>query len=85
MLIPMETTIDKAGRVVVPKLLRDRLGLSAGTKLEVFELEGQLVFSPSGPPTRVVQRRGRPVLEVDGTTVLLTKSEVRGLIERARR
>lgn len=81
----METTIDKAGRIVVPKPLRDALGLSAGTKLEVAESDGQLVFRPTGPQTRVVRRSGRPVLEVDGTVEPLTSDEVRDLVERARR
>ena len=31
----MRTTIDKAGRVVIPAQIRDRAGLSAGTQLEV--------------------------------------------------
>ena len=31
----MRTTIDKAGRVVIPAALRDRAGLVAGTALEV--------------------------------------------------
>lgn len=33
----MQTTIDRAGRVVVPKELRDRLGLSAGSRIEIRE------------------------------------------------
>ena len=31
----METTIDSAGRIVVPKPLRDALGLTPGTTLDV--------------------------------------------------
>ena len=31
----MRTTIDKAGRVVIPAPLRERLGLAAGTTLEI--------------------------------------------------
>ena len=30
-------TIDKAGRIVVPKLLRERHGLRPGTPLEILE------------------------------------------------
>ncbi|MEX0791127.1 MAG: AbrB/MazE/SpoVT family DNA-binding domain-containing protein [Actinomycetota bacterium] len=81
----METTIDKAGRVLVPKLLREALGLTAGTRLEVAEVEGQLVFRPTGPRTRVVSRNGRPVLVTDGTIEPLTGDQVRELVERARR
>ena len=31
----MRTTIDKAGRVVIPASIRDRAGLAPGTELEV--------------------------------------------------
>jgi len=33
----MRTTIDKAGRVVIPAAMRERAGLSAGSELEVTE------------------------------------------------
>jgi AbrB family looped-hinge helix DNA binding protein len=31
----MRTTIDKAGRVVVPAAIRERAGLTPGTELEI--------------------------------------------------
>lgn len=40
----MELKIDKAGRIVVPKPLRDRFGFRADTELEAIEhLEGVLL------------------------------------------
>ena len=33
----MRTTIDKAGRVVIPAAIRERAGLSAGSELEVTD------------------------------------------------
>ena len=35
----MKTTIDKAGRVVIPAALRERAGLSPGAELEITEDE----------------------------------------------
>jgi AbrB family looped-hinge helix DNA binding protein len=35
----MRTTIDKAGRLVIPRALRDRIGLSSGGPVEV-EVDG---------------------------------------------
>jgi AbrB family looped-hinge helix DNA binding protein len=33
----MRTTIDKAGRIVIPAGLRDRAGLTAGSEVEITE------------------------------------------------
>jgi AbrB family looped-hinge helix DNA binding protein len=38
----MRTTVDRFGRVVVPKSMRDRLGLRAGSAIEIEEVDGQL-------------------------------------------
>ena len=35
----MKTTIDKAGRIVIPAAVRDRAGLSPGAELEIIEDE----------------------------------------------
>jgi AbrB family looped-hinge helix DNA binding protein len=44
----MQVSIDKAGRIVVPKPIRDRLGLRPDTALEIVESpEGILLKSPS--------------------------------------
>ncbi|OHU94748.1 AbrB/MazE/SpoVT family DNA-binding domain-containing protein [Mycobacterium talmoniae] len=40
----MKTTIDKAGRVVIPKSMRDRHGLAPGTELEVVDSGDRLEF-----------------------------------------
>lgn len=39
-------TVDKAGRVVLPKPVRDKLQLSAGDSLELESSEGQIVLRP---------------------------------------
>jgi AbrB family looped-hinge helix DNA binding protein len=59
----MRTTIDKAGRVVIPAAMRERAGLSPGSELEVTgdELGIRLVRVAPGPRlvkvgTRLVAR-----------------------------
>ncbi len=42
----METTLDKFGRIVLPKEVRDDLGLKAGEVLRVEEREDEIVLKP---------------------------------------
>lgn len=53
----MRTTIDKAGRLVVPKQLRDRLGIEPGAHLDMVE---------DGAGLRIDLVTSEKVLEVDG-------------------
>lgn len=59
----MQATIDKAGRVVIPVEVRKKLGLRAGTVLEVVvdELGVRLVRRVPGP--ELVRRGKRLVVE----------------------
>jgi AbrB family looped-hinge helix DNA binding protein len=65
----MRTTIDKAGRVVIPATLRDRAGFTPGSELEVVEDEFgiRLQRVAAGPRLVKVGRRlvARPTVERD--------------------
>ena len=69
----MEATLDKLGRIVIPKQLRDDLGLSAGAVLSVEGVENGIVLKP-------VEERDALILE-DG--VLVFAGAVDGDIEAA--
>ena len=61
----MATTIsiDKAGRIVIPRRLREALGIAGETELEIQQ-EGESIVlrhKPAGP--RMVQERGVWVFE----------------------
>jgi AbrB family looped-hinge helix DNA binding protein len=43
----MTLTIDGAGRVLIPKPLRDKLGLHAGSTLEVLEAPEGVTLKPA--------------------------------------
>ncbi len=43
----MQTTVDRFGRVVIPKAVRERLGISAGTPLTVDHTESAVVLRVS--------------------------------------
>ena len=55
----MVTTIDKAGRVVIPADVRKRLRLSAGTELEVLVEGFSIRLERAVPGPEVVRRGGR--------------------------
>lgn len=81
----MRTTIDSAGRIVVPKPLRDQLGLTGGQELEIVARDGRLEVE--FPPTALhLERRGPVVVAVpDVDLPVLTAGQVRETLERIRR
>jgi AbrB family looped-hinge helix DNA binding protein len=80
----MRTTIDKAGRVVIPAAIRDRAGLSAGTELEISvdEFGVRLERVAQGPRLVKVGRRlvARPTAAVDSRPPV----DVAALVEEER-
>ena len=54
----MIITIDRAGRVVVPKTLRDRFNLTAGTELEIKAVGDGLTLRRMGAETSLVRKHG---------------------------
>jgi len=42
----MKTTIDRFGRVVIPKKIRDSIGLNEGSELSIEEKEEQIILRP---------------------------------------
>jgi AbrB family looped-hinge helix DNA binding protein len=51
----METTLDRFGRVVIPKEIRDILGLKPGELLKVEQSDDEVVLKPlrEEPPIKV--------------------------------
>lgn len=82
----MRTTIDRAGRVVIPKPIRDAAGLRPGTELEITERDGRVLVEAVSRPVRLVERDGFLAAELEGDEgPPLTIEEVRDLVERVRR
>jgi AbrB family looped-hinge helix DNA binding protein len=81
----VRTTIDRAGRVVIPKPLRDQAGLEAGTELKIRFRDGRIEIEPAGVPMRVSRRGGHARIEPETEMPTLTVSAVRTVLENTRR
>ncbi len=81
----MKTTMDRAGRLVVPKILRAAVGLENGGEVELTLREGHIEIEPPEVLMRLVEREGAFVIEGDEELPPLTTEEVRDIIERVRR
>jgi len=79
----MRTTIDAAGRLVVPKRLRDELGFSPGIELELAAVDGRLEVAV---PSRVrIEQGPHGIRFAADRSDTLTTERVRELMERGRR
>ena len=81
----MKVALDAAGRLVVPKSLRQALGLKAGQALEIRAGDGRLEIEIAPTPMRL-KKRGKGLVAVpDAGLPALTAEQVRDTLERVRR
>jgi AbrB family looped-hinge helix DNA binding protein len=57
-LFPMEATVDSVGRIVIPKALRQALGLHAGSTVDISRYGAGLQLVPTGRTARLVEEDG---------------------------
>lgn len=77
--------MDRAGRVVVAKELRDRLGLPQGGPVEIVEVDGHLILRPVLAEVVVSEADGFPVVRFPGASgPVLTDDVVRDTLELIR-
>ena len=63
MTVAMKVSIDSAGRLVVPKKLREAAGLEPGMPLEIRLHDGRLEIEPAPRKVRL-EREGRLLIAV---------------------
>jgi AbrB family looped-hinge helix DNA binding protein len=78
----MHVSIDRAGRVVIPKPLRDQLGFSPDTPLEAEVVDGRLELSAQHEPVKLVRGPHGPSFAPTGTSI--DDEDVRRALEAAR-
>jgi AbrB family looped-hinge helix DNA binding protein len=78
----VKASVDSVGRIVIPKPLRDALGLSAGSTVDVSRYGAGIQLVPTGRTARLVDEAG--VLVATGET-RIDDEVVFGLIDADRR
>ncbi|MGH2443557.1 MAG: AbrB/MazE/SpoVT family DNA-binding domain-containing protein [Chloroflexota bacterium] len=76
----MKTTIDAAGRLVIPKELRRRAGIQPGSPLDVRWHDGRIEIEPAAAPVDL-ERKGRFLVAVPLTEM---QKLTAGMVEEAR-
>ncbi|ELY94951.1 transcription regulator [Natrialba chahannaoensis JCM 10990] len=56
-------TVDTKGRIVLPQKLRERLGITPGSEVEIREEDGDLIVEPEDNPEQIIERMEQLVAE----------------------
>jgi AbrB family looped-hinge helix DNA binding protein len=80
----MRSTIDKAGRVVIPAAVRERAGLTPGAVLEISADDTGVRIERVGPPPRLVKIGRRLVARPTAPVSSRPRVDVAALIEDER-
>lgn len=81
---PIEITIDKVGRVVIPKEIREEAGIEPGMPLTISCREGRIEIEPKRRPIRI-EKKGRLQIAVSvDPGAVLTRDDVKLTQRRSR-
>jgi len=81
----MQIAIDGSGRLVVPKALREELGIGGATELTAAARDGVIELTVADIAAHVEERDGAPVIVADQVVAALTAEDVRAAVDRVRR
>lgn len=84
MTLPITIAIDRTGRLVIPKEIRDAAGIEPGMPLEVRCREGRIEIEPRRRPVRIVKKGMLQIAESVETGPALTREMVTRAQKRAR-
>jgi len=64
----MEVIVDAAGRIMLPKMMREKFGITPGSKVDISEYGNGMHIAPHGRSARILtDRYGRKVIESDSS------------------
>ncbi len=77
----LHANIDKFGRIVLPKKMREHLGIEAGCAIQVEEEEDKIILRAVRKAPEVVNQKGWPVISVGHS---VTQDMVNDVIRKTR-
>lgn len=80
----MTITMDSAGRVVLPKAIRDRARLKPGTPLDVRVVDGRIELEPACAEVRIEKKGGGWVARYVNDVPPLTQEVIDGVLDDTR-
>jgi AbrB family looped-hinge helix DNA binding protein len=81
----MKTTMDRRGRIVLPKSIRQKLRLQGGEALEVEERDGLIELRPATTAVTIVETPEGPAVQPVDDLPAMTDQLVREVLEQVRR
>ncbi|GAB3755472.1 AbrB/MazE/SpoVT family DNA-binding domain-containing protein [Microlunatus parietis] len=79
----MEATIDAGGRILLPKALRDALGLAPGSKVDISVYGSGVQVTPGGRTARLMRDTDGRLVAASDTAV--SDEDMLALIDSGRR
>ncbi len=77
--------MDSAGRVVIPKSLREAIGLGDGGEIEIQLVDGALLVAPPTVRKRIEEHDGRATIVAEQELPPLPDQVVRDVLDAIRR
>jgi AbrB family looped-hinge helix DNA binding protein len=81
----MKTTIDRAGRLVVPKTIRDAAGILPGAEVEIRVADGRIEIEPAPLEVRLAKKGSLTVAVPRKRVAPLTQETVKRTLDSLRR
>ncbi|QAU13472.1 AbrB/MazE/SpoVT family DNA-binding domain-containing protein [Halorubrum sp. BOL3-1] len=61
------TKVDSKGRIVLPQEVRERLGITPGTEVDIHEEDGKAVVKPEDEPDKILEQMEQLVAEASSS------------------